>query len=234
MSIKIKTSIYLLILILLTQVSCDIKEEGDKTKIYSEEFYNVFVIKKDEMNFGVSLSKPEDADFYVNSNFFNKEDKPIGLVVINRLRHSVRKSGGGYFYVLNNRPFVSSLYCPTMTDFASQSLLWAINDGVKNEDLFHKKHAKKNVYRTLLGLNSKRDIIVVSSNRVGFVSIKEIVEYAEKIGVIEGILLDGGSSVDYKFTTSDDEISFQSLPNYLKKSLKISQPTTYIYGNYKS
>ena len=47
----------------------------------------------------------------------------------------------------------------------------------------------------------------------------------------EGILLDGGTSVDYKFSDDKNSISFESVPSDLKPLFNIKKPTTYIYGN---
>lgn len=224
----------LVIIIVLLIVGCGVNKSLHMSIVQTNNNFNVLILKKDEMNFGVSNKKPENADFYINSNFFTKSNNPIGLVVIDKLRHSDRQIGGGYFYVVNGIPHVSSKYCPKMTDYASQSILWAIDNGVKNEGLFNTKHGNKNVYRTVMGQNKDGDIIVVSSNRLGFVTIKEIVDYSESIGMVEGILLDGGTSVDYKFSDDSNEIEFQSIPDMVKSSMDIDQPTTYIYGNFKN
>lgn len=221
------------LLIVMFVVGCGIHKTIHLSKIQTNDDFNVLVLKKDEMDFGVSNTKPTDADFYVNSNFFTKSNEAIGLVVINRLRESKRKSGGGYFYVVNGKPHVSSGFCPSMTDYASQSILWGINNGIKNESLFNTKHGNESVYRTIIGENNEGDIMVISSNRLGLVTIKEIVEFAENKGMVEGILLDGGSSVDYKFSDDSDEIVFQSVPDIVKSAMNINQPTTYIYGNFK-
>jgi len=218
---------------LLTSVSgCE--NAIHKSEVISDTDYNVIKINKDEMSFGVATEKPSDADFYINSNFFTKSNNSIGLVVINRLRHSNRKSGGGYFYVVDGTPHVSSGFCPRMTDYASQSILWAIDNGIKNEGLFRTRHANKTAYRTVMGENAEGQIVVVSSNRLGMVTIKEIVDYSVSIGMVEGILLDGGSSVDYKFADDSDEEVFQSVPDIVKSAMDIDQPTTYIYGNFKN
>ena len=56
--------------VLLTSVSsCD--NNIRKSEVISDTDYNVIKINKDEMSFGVSTEKPSDADFYINSNFFN-------------------------------------------------------------------------------------------------------------------------------------------------------------------
>lgn len=195
--------------------------------------FNVIKINKDDMSFGVSETRPDSADFYINSNFFTNTS-PIGLVVIDKHRYNKRKSGGGYFYVRNGVPHISSKTCPKMTEFASQTILWGIDNGVKNESLFEKTHSKRKRYRTIMGENSDGQIIVISSNRAGLVTIQEIVNYAYDLGMVEGILLDGGTSVDYKFNDGTNEVSFQSVPDIIKSMSSIKTPTTYIYGNLKT
>ena len=229
-----KKIILLVVIITLLIIGCSISKSLHISSIQTNVNFNVLTIKKGEMMFGVSNKKPENTDFYINSNFFTKTNNPIGLVVIDRLRYSDRKTGGGYFYVVNGIPHISAKYCPKMTEYASQSILWVIDDGVENKSLYDTKHGNKNVYRTVMGQNKDGDIIVVSSSRLGFVTIKDIVSYSKSIGMVEGILLDGGTSVDYKFSDDSNEIEFQSIPDIVKSSMTIDQPTTYIYGNFRS
>ena len=206
--------------------------DNHTTQISSSTYFNILKINKDEMSFGVSNNRPDTADFYINSNFFN--NSAIGLVVIEGLRYSNRHRSGGYFYVVNGKPHIASGFCPRMTQYASQTILWGIDNGIKNEKLFNTRHGNLNRYRTIMGENSEGQIIVVSSNRIGLVTIKEIVDYAESLGMVEGILLDGGTSVDYKFTDDSEIETFQSVPDFIKSRTNIKQPTTYIYGNFKN
>ena len=170
------------------------------TNIISGGLFNVYVIDVDEMEFAVSETKPKNADFYINSNFFTTDADPIGLVVIGRKSKSRRVDGGGYFYVKNGKPYVSSKNCPYMTDYASQTILWGIDNGVVNERLLKKSHANLKRYRTLMGVNKEGDIVIISSNRIGLVTIKELIDFSMEYDLVDGILLDGGTSVDYKFT----------------------------------
>lgn len=202
------------------------------TRVSSHLQYNVIQIKKGEMDFGVSESRPTKSDFYVNSNFFTV-NAPIGLVVIDGKRKSRRVKGGGFFYVRNGKPYVKSLKCPTWTKFASQTILWGLDDGKINDRLITKNHAKQKRYRTLMGQNKNGDIIVISSNRLGLVTIKEILDFSLEFDIVDGILLDGGTSVDYKFSDDNGSTTFSSVPHGLKNSLDIKHPTTYIYGNFK-
>lgn len=207
--------------------------EFRNTNIISSEFFNVYIIDTNEMGFAVSDTKPTNADFYINSNFFTADADPIGLVVIDRNRKSRRVDGGGYFYVKNGKPYVSSKKCPYMTDYASQTILWGVDNGVVNEQLLKKSHAKQNRYRTLMGMNKEGNVVVISSNRIGLVTIKEIIDYSMEYNLVDAILLDGGTSVDYKFTDEYGTTEFRSVPMGLKGPLSIDEPTTYIYGNFK-
>jgi uncharacterized protein YigE (DUF2233 family) len=192
--------------------------------------YNVIKIKNGSMTFGVSDNKPKSSDFYINSNFF-KTNSTIGLVVMKGKTYNKKVKGGGYFYVKGNKAFVSSKTCPKNTDYVSQTILWAFDNGKVNTSLFKKSHANKKRYRTLMGQNKSGDIIVISSNMIGFVTIPEIVEFSKKFNIVDGILLDGGSSVDYRFKNDSEDVSF-SIPSQIKSFMKIKQPTTYIYGNF--
>ena len=191
------------------------------------------IVDKHAMSFGVSKTKPKNADFYTNSNFFSKSNYPIGLVVIKGKTISRKVKGGGYFYIKNGLPYVRARSCVNKPEFSSQSILWAIDNGIKNKKLFNNSNGKKKVYRTIIGENSTGDIMVISSTRLGLVSIKEIVDFAVNKGMTEGILLDGGSSVDYKFSDGNNKLCLNSVPHGLKPFLDIDEPTTYIYGNLK-
>jgi len=204
---------------------------NQSTNLYSTLLYNVYTINKGEMSFGVSETRPDNSDFYINSNFFTTEAS-IGLVIIDRKRKSRRVKGGGFFYVRNGKPYVRAKKCPYMTEYSSQTILWGIDNGKVNEDLISKNHAKQKRYRTLMGQNSDGDIIIVSSNRIGFVTIKELLDFSKRYDIVDGILLDGGTSVDYKFSGNNGEVKFSSVPDVIKKEVGIKTPTTYIYGNF--
>jgi hypothetical protein len=228
----IKQTLLLLLTFGFFGVTVENRDPQYLTRVSSHLQYNVIQIKKGEMDFGVSESRPTKSDFYVNSNFFTV-NAPIGLVVIDGKRKSRRVKGGGFFYVRNGKPYVKSLKCPTWTKFASQTILWGLDDGKINNRLINTNHSKQKRYRTLMGQNKDGDIIVISSNRLGLVTIKEILEFSSEFDIVDGILLDGGTSVDYKFSDDNGSTTFSSVPHGLKNSLNVKRPTTYIYGNFK-
>ena len=205
---------------------------GKKSTIENYWLFNVFIIKPGEMSFEVTDKKPVNSDFYINSNFFTENNNPIGLVVINSKRKSNKTKGGGFFYVKNNKPHVKSKNCPRNTKYASQTILWAIDDGAINKSLIKQPHANQLRYRSLIGQTKNDDIIIISSNRLGLVTIKDLLDFSDKYNIVDGILLDGGSSVDYKFMDNNQTISFMSIPIGLKSFTSIGSPTTYIHGNF--
>ena len=201
--------------------------------ITEESDYNIIIMDKKDMKFGVSESKPENADFYINSNFFSNKG-PIGLVVVDGVRLNKRTKSGGFFYVKNGVPYVRSRFCPKKTEYASQTILWAIDNGRVNEGLLKKSHAKLERHRTIMGEHDHGQFMIISSSYfLSLVTIEEIVNFAKEKGMVEGILLDGGSSVEYTCTNGDDTVNFSSVPETLKPTLGITKPFTYIYGNLK-
>jgi len=49
--------------------------------------------------------------------------------------------------------------------------------------------------------------------------------------MIEGVLFDGGSSVEYKFDDKNYSRYFTSMSDLCKSIIKIDKPKTYIYVN---
>ena len=224
------TYILILLLFLSGKNNDGYLSKGVESEILTELKYNVFIIKKGEMTFKVSEKKPESSDFYINSNFFTSKN-PIGLVVIdgNEKVNELKVVGFSTLKTTNPTSKVKPVRPQRNTHL---SILWGIDNGKPNERLFRKSHAKLKRYRTLMGQTKDGDIIIVSSNRMGLVTIEEIVKFSIKFNIVDGILLDGGTSVDYKFKDNTQTISFMSVPLGLKSPLDIKEPTTYIYGNF--
>lgn len=206
-----------------------LKYDGNGTKVYSNNNFDIFVFNPKKVNFGVSSTRPSGKKFYMNSNFFNK--KAIGLVVENGIKKSKRVSGGGYFYVSNGVVNIKRGGCPKNTEYASQTILWGIDNGMTNNSLMRQRHAKELTYRNIVGKNKNGDIIFVVSNFGGIVTIEDVINEGINQGMVEGILFDGGTSVEYKFNDGNYSTSFIALSDAGKKLMKIDKPTTYIYVN---
>ena len=206
-----------------------LKYEGNGVKVYTNNNFDVYIFNPKKVTFGVSSSRPSGKKFYMNSNFFNK--KAIGLVVENGFKKSSRVFGGGYFYVSGNQVNVKRGSCPKNTDYASQTILWGIDNGVTNKSLMRQRHAKQLTYRNIVGKNKNGEIIFIVSNFGGLVTIEDVINEGIRQGMVEGVLFDGGTSVEYKFNDNKYSTSFTSLSDLGKKLVGIDKPATYIYVN---
>lgn len=209
----------------------DGSDKAINTRIVRDGKFDVYYIDNNEMSFGVSMTKPKKSEFFINSNFFSPDGDPIGLVVMDRTKHSNRSSGGGYFYVVNGVPHVRVGECPRMTEFASQTPFWGINNGVMNTSIFNGSSSNEVTSRSMIGEDKTGNIMVVSSPEG--CSIKELIEYSSSVGMYEGIILDGGSSTEYKFTDSSSEIDFKSTNSIIKDFVGRKEPPVFIYGYFK-
>lgn len=203
--------------------------ENERVTIKSNDDFKVFIFDKNS-DFSVSEGKPKGCQFYMNSNFFDKKNDPIGLVVINGKRHSNRIGRGGFFYVLDGKPKVSRS-CPSYTDYSSQAYLWGISNGQVNNQLINMKHAKEETYRNVVGQDKNGNIIIVTSTFGSMVTIKEILNVGKEFGMVNAVLFDGGTSLDYKFNNGEYRTKFKSLPNWIGFISGYGNPTTYICVN---
>ena len=182
-------------------------------------------------DFGVSEGKPTKSNFYLNTNFFTSSGDPIGLVVVDGKRKSNRVKGGAYFYVRNGEAHVSSKSCPYNTKFATQTILWGIDNKKINLPLTRRGHAKQLHYRILVGENTNGEIVVIVS-RIR-ITIKELLVVGMEQNIVDGALFDGGSSVEYSFNDGKFSRSFKSMSDLVKMFSKTKQQPTFMTMNLK-
>ena len=180
----------------------------------------------------MSKKRPTDADIYINSNFFNRKGA-IGELIIKGKRVSSRVKGGGYFFVRGGVPGVSAGVAPKRPTYSTQTLLAGINDGKVDAKLLKRAHVKEHNYRSLIGTNASGDLFLIGSDRTGLVTLQDIVNLGERLGIEEAILPDAGSSVDYKFSDGVSEVSMKAMPHIAKKVLGKEEPKSYIVGHIK-
>ena len=199
--------------------------------IKSNTKFHVIIFKKDKVKFGVSNNNSGNFNFYVNSNFFGTNGDAIGGVVINGKRTSSHVNKGGSFIVKDGKPnivFGEVGKC----EYESQSIIWVIKDGKKNNGMLKQPHAKKQVMRLLMGKNKKGEIVVIHSNQYVLVTMSEIVNIAIENGVTDAIILDSGSSVDLMLTNGSFSHSVKSVPSGFKDLVGIKEPPVYITGSF--
>lgn len=212
-----------------TEMEVVFKNKG--VTISTNSSYEVLEFNPKHFEFGVCEGKPTNTDFYINSNFFYEGGKPMGMVVIDGKKKYGKRKSGGFFYVKNGKPYVSSRYCPSYTDYCSQSVFWAIDNGVFNTFALTENHAKLKRFRTLIGENKKGEIILIISKIK--LDVKTILTFSEKYNLVDAVFCDGGTSVDYYFNSGEHTSTFKSVNDNFKAILGIDQPPIYISGNFK-
>jgi hypothetical protein len=86
----------------------------------------------------------------------------------------------------------------------------------------------------LIGKNKGGDLIIIHSDVLGLVSIEDICKFGVAQGIKDGLLFDGGSSVDIGIKTNKLNYSFKSVPSFAKPFMGIDEPPIYIVGNEKN
>ena len=198
--------------------------------ISSNSSYEVLVFNPKHIKFKVTEGKPTGTDFYINGNFFYKGGAPMGLVTIDGKKKYGKRKGGGFFYVKDGNPYVRSKYCPSYTEYCSQSVFWAIDNGLVNTKELEKNHSKLKRYRTLLGENKKGEIILIVSKIQ--LDVKTILDFSVDYDLVDAIFCDGGTSVDYHFDNGDYSSNFKSMNDNIKSIIGVDQPPIYISGNF--
>ena len=222
-----------LVLMLLSACAPRSDDQNLRPELFEEpcgsSVMNVLKVPRGTMSFSTSRSRPGDSDVYINSNFFDHRG-PIGELIVSGKKLSAGVRGGGYFFVKKGLPGISAYTPPKGAEHSSQTLLVAINDGKVNSPLVRRSHAKELTYRSLIGVDKDSNLYIIASGRGCLVNISDIISYGEKFNLREAILPDAGSSVDYKLSDGDREISMKALPGAVKRVMKIEEPKSYILG----
>lgn len=211
------------------------RHSGDGLEVHRNNHFDILILDPDAFEFGVSRKRPDDADFFINSNFFTKyRGLPIGLVIEDGKKVSSVTRGGGCFFVRGRKPQISIGSCPSNVRHASQTIFWAIRNGKPNRRLIRDWWSNRKEFRSFIGTDGSGRVVVIASRLGGIATVGDVVETGLAFGVENGLLLDGGSSVEYAY--SDDEFSsgFRALSASLKKLRGIPEPPVFIVAQRRS
>ena len=204
--------------------------DSEVISVNSNLKYHTITFKEGKTSFEVTKNK-ENYDFFVNSNFFTKRKEVIGGLVINGKTENTQLNKGGSFVVKNGKPYIV-FNKVKKCDYLSQSIVWVIKNTNLNTRMLSQRHANEKVMRLLMGKNTNGEIVLIHSNPLVLVTMSDIVEYAKSQGIVDGIILDSGSSVDLSLGTKDYSHSIKALPSFIKKKINIHEPVVYIAGNF--
>jgi len=229
-----KSVIIFFTLLVLTQLILGVvtnEYECDAFKVKSNVGYHIITFNNTGTKFGVVEDGERDYDFYVNSNFFTKSADIIGGLVIDGENIKSQFKGGGSFTVKNGKPNIE-FGRNNKVDHLSQSLVWIVKNNRLNTTMLAKDHANKKVMRLLLGKNKNNEIVLIHSNKFNLVTMKEIANVAQSVGITDAIILDSGSSVDLYISHEKYEHSIKAVPSIIKRVIGIDEPVAYIVGSF--
>lgn len=177
--------------------------------------------------FSISQTRPKDGSFYINANFFDESGDPLrGLIINSEIVSEVTRSGGVFYIDKNGCANVDSIDpFHNKTIYLAQSVLGGIHNGVPDETIMNSQHGRQSNYRTLVGQREDGSIVIITPRLFGLTTAQEILELSVEQGVYEGVLFDGGSSVDVR---TSKHRRFRSVPDYIKTRLNIDEPPSYI------
>jgi hypothetical protein len=217
-----------------------LEHSSKKCKVYKIPIINkngldgstyIIIINKNQMSYSVSDKNETNNHFYINSNFFSNYG-PIGEVKIDgKIKHP-KKSGGGYFTSTNGIPSICFYKHSKNVKSSCQTHLIGVKNGVINNSICKTKWGKWKTHRILIGIDNQKNIVVIHSGNMGFLSIKDICKIGVNYGMVNGLLFDGGSSVEVGIKDGSYSHHFQSVSDFGKLLGNIHKPYTYIVGNF--
>ncbi|HEV7346925.1 phosphodiester glycosidase family protein [Telluribacter sp.] len=210
---------------------CKIEKIEIRNKYLLDGSVGIITIKKGAMDFEVTRKVPPGADFYVNTNFFTNQG-PIGEVIIDGERISKKVTRGGFFYVKKGLVNVRKTR-PEGVKYACQSIMMGIKGGAINTAIIKSKRSREKIWRGMLGVNKKGDLVVIHSMNMGMISMKQLCDIGVKAGIVNGIVLEGGSSLELRIHDRGYMYEYQPVPTLVKAIAGIHKPFVFVAGSYR-
>ena len=188
---------------------------------------SVIKIKKNFFNYKVVNKSHRNYDFYVNANYFDKT--PVGEVITDGKKISHTNSGGGFFTTNGKSP---SFYYGShpKVDYSSQTHTIGIIEGKLNSKIFNYRWAKYELPRLIVGEDKSGNIIIVHSNIGGGCSVGSISKVAQSQGVYNGLIFDGGASIEIGINADGVNYHYQQVSDVARKVGNVPTPWVFITG----
>jgi len=186
------------------------------------------------------ILEANDLNFTINSNFFNKNGYPLGLVVKEDSVYTRKVRGWkGFFFIKNG---IANCGTENLMDRTSgklesaiQSLPALIEDGEIFDYVIQKNTSWFNTntisYRSLAGTKPNGNLVFIVSGNGGTLNIKEIALIAKKLNLQHSALFDGGKPLQYEFKHKDFSLSFHAFNRWIdfsSEKIKKQNPPVYI------
>ncbi len=192
---------------------------------------NVIKIRKNSCNYKIAKGNPTKNEFYMNSNYFAKDGSSIGEVILSGRKISDRRPSGGFFTTDGSNPKFYFGNRPNNVEFSSQTHTPLIINGHPKNNIMKQSWAKKGAARILIGENSSGDIIVTHTYKTDM-TVSEFYQSIKKLGIVNGLMFDGGSSVEIGLKNGDINYHYQEVNDIFKIIGNIPSPKIFIVGNF--
>lgn len=186
------------------------------------------LIKKNYFNYKVVNQSHRKFDFYVNANYFEKY--PIGEVVSDGKKISPKRKGGGFFTTNNGSPKFYFGSHPKVSNSAQTHTIAIIN-GSMNTKIFKYRWAKYHLPRLVVGEDKKGNIVILHSNINGGCSVESISKLSKSLGIQNGLIFDGGASIEVGINTPELSYHYQQVPDIIRSINNVPTPWVFIVGN---
>lgn len=191
-------------------------------------------INKNKLSYKVVNNNHRDYGFYINANYFTKENNPIGDVVIDGKQVSKKINGGGFFTTKNGNPKFYFNNRPNNIDCSSQTHTVLIRNGKSNNRISNQTWAKRILPRLVLGEDSFGNIIVIHSNFNGGMTVANCIKICKENNLHNALMFDGGASVEIGVKCGDINYNFQQVSDLIRKTNNVPTPSVFIVGNFKN
>ena len=185
--------------------------------VFREGALEVYRFRRGDFRWRVLTEKPADGAFFINANFHDKQGLPLGLLLSQGRVIQKPDRANGVFVVGKGGPRVQRRPGPLKgleAGFQGREMPLRqgrlVGNGRRNTKV--KPNASLRNFRSLLGQAKNGDLILVVSGPGGLVTLPEIACVARHVGVYNGMVPDGGVSLDYGHDFDGAAHRFQSLP----------------------
>lgn len=159
-----------------------------------------------------AIAKSHNALLAVNANFFDTNNKPLGLVTINRVEKNKFKNISWWGILCMNGKWLSIKHSSQYKKGACSNAIQAGPRIVINGNIPKLKNETSR--KTAIGINKKGEMIIVaSSSRIPIKTLANSFRKKETEGGLDcpnALNLDGGSSSQLYFSANDFELSLPS------------------------
>ena len=172
------------------------------------------------------------ANFSLNTSFYNKG--VINELILEGKRYNkASRSASGFLRIIDGFPYAGTKKTVFnkingKIEYSCQAHPSVIGNGeiwnyIKSEQAPYKSSWKSKTYRNLIGTTKSGNLVCVLSNRRGLISVKEIALIGDLYGLEHATLFDGGSALQYQWTSEEFQCKFSAINNNFSFGDKIDE-----------